>query len=93
MMPRHSPTVVSVLLLLAACGHDDPFATPPADRGQPFAPTSPVRLTFNPLDDRTPSWLPDGSGIVYSTEAPDRADHDRCIAVLPPVDAAGPTTA
>jgi hypothetical protein len=35
-------------------------------------------------DDRTPSWLPDGSGIIYSSEREDRLDHDRCLTVLPP---------
>jgi Tol biopolymer transport system component len=34
-------------------------------------------------DDRTPSWLPDGSGIIYSMEREDRTDHDRCLAILP----------
>jgi hypothetical protein len=36
----------------------------------------PRRLTFNLGDDRTPSWLPDGSGIIYSSEREDRPDHD-----------------
>jgi hypothetical protein len=27
--------------------------------------------------------LPDGSGIIYSSERQDRPDHDRCLAVLP----------
>jgi hypothetical protein len=34
-------------------------------------------------DNRTPAWLPDGSGIIYSSERQDRPDHDRCLAVLP----------
>src|SRR5829696_9834110 len=46
--------------------------------------TSPVGLTFNLADDRTPSWLPDGSGIIYSSERHDRIDRDRCLNVLPP---------
>jgi len=49
----------------------------------PFSALLPRRLTFNTGDDRTPAWLPDGSGIVYSTERQDRSDHDRCLAVLP----------
>src|SRR5205823_3859541 len=30
------------------------------------------------------AWLPDGSGFWYSFERVDRADHDRCLALLPP---------
>jgi hypothetical protein len=44
----------------------------------------PRRLTFSPGDDRTPSWLPDGSAILYSSEREDQADHDRCLTLLPP---------
>jgi hypothetical protein len=49
----------------------------------PISSNRPVRLTFNRADDRTPSWLPDGSGIIYSSERQDRSDGDRCLAVLP----------
>jgi len=72
------------LLLVAACDHSsalDPEPEPPAP---PFSVLLPRRLTFNPGDDRTPSWLSDGSGIIYSMERMDRPDHDRCLSVLPP---------
>ncbi len=41
-------------------------------------------LTLNPLDDLNPSWLPDGSALLYSFE--DNAVHnfDQCLALLPP---------
>jgi hypothetical protein len=41
-------------------------------------------LTFNAGQSRTPGWLPDGSGLLYSMERLDRADHDRCLGELPP---------
>lgn len=43
----------------------------------------PRRITFSVGDDRTPAWLPDGSAIIYSSEREDRADHDRCLTLLP----------
>jgi WD40-like Beta Propeller Repeat len=67
-----------------ACDHTDPFSTPPYGTTQPFDPTPPVQLTLNAGADRYASWLPDGSGIVYSSEQPGRADRDVCLAQLPP---------
>lgn len=49
----------------------------------PLIAGSPTRLTFSPGADRTPAWLPDGSGILYSFERLDRPDRDRCLALLP----------
>lgn len=72
------------LVLLLACGHTEPFATPPVGSGAPFDPTPPVRLTFNQGPDRGASWLPDGSGIMYSAQQLGRADHDVCLALIPP---------
>jgi len=70
-------------LLAAACDHTSPFRPEPPAPAPPFTALFPRRLTFNVGDDRTPSWLPDGSGIIYSSERQDRPDHDRCLAVLP----------
>ena len=67
-----------------ACSHSEPFASRPYTTDGPFSGAIPHRITFNPGDDRTPTWLPDGSGILYSSEREDRRDHDRCIAQLPP---------
>jgi hypothetical protein len=72
------------LLLLPGCGHTEPFASPPIDNAGPFDPTPPVRLTFNLGPDRGAAWLPDGSGLVYSTQQLGRADHDVCLAIIPP---------
>ena len=72
------------LLLLPGCGHTEPFASPPTDNAGPFDPTPPVRLTLNLGPDRGAAWLPDGSGIVYSTQQLGRSDHDVCLAIVPP---------
>ena len=75
--------VILLLVFAAACGHEEPF------RPETYTPEPPpfsgsARLTFNTGADRTPSWLPDGSGILYSLERLDRADQDRCLGRLPP---------
>jgi WD40 repeat protein len=82
---RYATRVVTccAVVLTGACEHSsaiDPSPYPPAP---PFSSLLPRRLTFNRGDDRTPAWLPDGSGIIYSMERQDRPDHDRCLSVLP----------
>jgi hypothetical protein len=72
------------LIAVSACGHGEPFDTGPQHPGGPFSNLLPRRLTFSPGDDRTPSWLPDGSAMIYSSEREDRVDHDRCLTLLPP---------
>jgi hypothetical protein len=72
------------VILALACGHTDPFSTPPFSTDQPFDPTPPARLTFNEGADREASWLPDGSGILYSSQQLGRGDADVCLAELPP---------
>ncbi len=73
-----------VLLPLLGCGHTEPFASTPPRSDQPFDPGPPVRLTLNVGPDRGAAWLPDGSGIVYSSQQLGRRDHDVCLAVIPP---------
>src|SRR3989454_6922874 len=81
---RRFTAAVALTLAFAGCEHTAPFA--PADTGsdQPFGAGSPRRVTLNLGDDRAPAWLPDESGFWYSFERADRADHDRCLALLPP---------
>jgi WD40-like Beta Propeller Repeat len=91
MTPRSSVTparwtALSLLCLVAsapACSHTEPFANPETSE-QPFDPGPPVRLTVNPAQDGFPSWLPDGSAILYSAQQLNRVDLDICLAELPP---------
>ena len=71
------------LVALAACSHSEPFTNPPGGE-EPFDPGPPARLTLNPGHDGHPSWLADGSGILYSAQQVDREDDDVCLAELPP---------
>jgi hypothetical protein len=80
---RTTPRWMIGALVLHACGHTEPATAPPQGTDQPFDSTPPVRLTFNAGPERGASWLPDGSGIIYSTQQLDRRDHDVCLAVLP----------
>jgi hypothetical protein len=77
------PALAVGALLALACGHTDPFSAPPYGITQPFDPAPPVRLTLNQAADRGPSWLPDGSGILYSAQQLGRPDADVCLAELP----------
>ena len=71
-------------MLIAGCTHSEPFTPGTYTPGQPYSPGAVSRLTFNTGTDRTPAWLPDGSGILYSLERADRPDLDRCLGFLPP---------
>jgi hypothetical protein len=73
-----------LLLPLLGCGHTEPFATPPTGSDQPFEAGPPARLTFNLGPDRGAAWLPDGSGILYSSQQLGRQDNDVCLALIPP---------
>lgn len=47
-------------------------------------PGSPAQITHNFFQDVRPSWLPDGSGILYTYESSPVENRDRCLAILPP---------
>src|SRR3954469_24135348 len=85
-MRRPALPISARLIAVAAalgCGHTDPFSTPPSSQDQPFDPTPPVRLTLNRGPDRRPAWLPDGSGILYSSQLVDTRESDVCLAQVP----------
>jgi Tol biopolymer transport system component len=73
------------LLLLASlgCGHTEPFSTNPPATDVPFDMGPPARLTMNQGPDRGAAWLPDGSGILYSSQQLGRRDNDVCLALIP----------
>jgi hypothetical protein len=64
-------------LLVAGCGHPDPFSGgAPATLG-PFSGAVPRQLTFNFGTDLTPSWNAAESMLLYSYEALDIASTER----------------
>jgi len=69
--------------MLSACGHTSPFSSNEGGSSGPLIPGQPAQLTFSPGQDLIPDWLPDGSGLVFTAERRDRADHDRCFAFMP----------
>ena len=68
--------------MFAACEHGAPFVPGDYAPTQPFNAPPLIRLTLNPGDDLMPAWLP-GGDIVFTAERRDRADRDRCFAVMP----------
>lgn len=77
-------TVCLAILMAAACAHSEATPSGPPDYPPLGAGTWPRQITYNIYDDRQPSWLPDGSGILYSTQRANQlSDNDRCIALLP----------
>jgi hypothetical protein len=76
---------VSLILLAAlACGHEDPIAPGSGGADGPWNPAAPVRLTWASGYESTPSWLPDGSGILHSFDRILGGRFDRCLGLLPP---------
>lgn len=77
-------TLLAMLGTLVACRHGEVLRVSDYGTDSPFFPGEPTRLTLSLANDRDPAWLPDGSGILYTRERPDRADKDWCFAVMPP---------
>ena len=71
-----------LMCLSTACSHSDPFSHP-LGTDTPFDPSPPVRLTLSDGHDGHPTWLADGTGILYSASQPSREDGDVCLAELP----------
>src|SRR5256885_1208261 len=70
-------------MLLGACTHGEPWRVEQTTLSPPVAVGVAQRLTFNAEGDWAPAWLPQGNGIGFSWRVPGRADHDRCLAILP----------
>lgn len=73
-----------ILLAALGCGHEDPIAPGSGGATGPRDPAEPVRLTWAPGYESTPSWLPDGSGILHSFDRTLSGQFDRCLGILPP---------
>lgn len=69
--------------LLVACGHTPSFTDTVDRETTPLGMASPARLTYSGDQDYWPTLTADGSGVLYSFPAPGRADHDRCVGLLP----------
>jgi hypothetical protein len=72
-----------MLLAVVACDHPTPPEPGDYTPGGPFSTAVPRQLTFSPGPDLTPTWLPDGSGILYQFQRSDQPDGDRCLGILP----------
>jgi hypothetical protein len=70
-------------VVLASCEHAQPFGAADLGLNAPFSTILPRQLTFSGIGNLTPAWLPDASGIIYAYQRFDRADHDRCLGILP----------
>jgi len=75
--------ILPLVLVLAACEHTTPFSPGRYTPSGPFATGNPLRLTYSTGVDAWPTWLPDGSAILYTQERLDQADRDECLTTLP----------
>src|SRR5258708_7443005 len=80
---RIARVALPVLLAAFACDHPTPPEPGSYWPQGPFSTAIPRRLTFNPGQDLTPAWLPDGSGISYQYQRLDERAFDRCLGILP----------
>lgn len=81
--PRTWLAMALSLFAVSACGHTEPFTGLGVDQQGPFNGATPLRLTFNSDADYSAAWAADGKGILYTYSDRSRADHDRCLAMLP----------
>ena len=76
-------TISAAAALLVACDHPTPFSAGSYGNTGPLFPGNPAQLTYNTGVDTRASWLPDGSGFLYTQEQVGRTDLDRCFALMP----------
>jgi Tol biopolymer transport system component len=90
MMPELRPAlplraIAALALSVSACSHSDAFTPADPATDQPLASSPPIRLTYNPLADLTPSWFPDGSAFIYSFgEGFSQLQGDQCLGIMSP---------
>ncbi len=73
-----------ILLAALACGHEDPIEPGSGGADGPWDPAPPIRLTWGSGYESTPSWLPDGSGLLHSFDRFLNRRFDRCLGLRPP---------
>jgi hypothetical protein len=80
---RLNGCLIAAITLVAGCAHGEALDFRNQPESGPFDPGPPVVLTLNLLEDQYPSWLPDGSGILYSYIPDPTGSRDRCLGLLP----------
>ena len=81
MFTRVEIAATAMVLSVGGCDHSQPFSyAGPAPLG-PLSSATPRQITFNSGDDRFPSVQ--GGLVAYAFRAPERTDHDWCVAILP----------
>ncbi len=80
---RASVRLCLCAFVLGACEHAQPYGPAAVGPEGPFSPAFPRQLTFNPLGDVQPAWLPGAAGIIYSLSAGGPANV-HCLGILPP---------
>lgn len=73
---------VTLCAALVACDHLSPFADANYTNTTPIQPGA-VRLTYDSGIDTRVSWLPTGSGFLYTQQQWGEVDQDRCLALMP----------
>lgn len=77
--------IATLVLSVSSCSHSDTFTPADPSTDQPFATSPPIRLTLNPLADRTPSWFPDGSAFIYAfSDGFSQLQNDQCLGIMSP---------
>lgn len=76
-------TASALAFPVLACEHTAPFSVPDYAPTTVLVPGDPARLTYSFGSDSRATWLPDGTGFLYSEERDDEPDHDRCLARMP----------
>jgi hypothetical protein len=78
-------SLAALILTASSCSHSDAFTPADPATDQPLSSAPPVRLTYSPLADLTPSWLPDGSAFIYAFgDAVSRLQNDQCLGIMAP---------
>jgi hypothetical protein len=81
-MPVARCGILAAVALVWACAHPEPGSFVAARADTVLVAGTVTRLTYNVGEDSDPAWLPDGTAFLYTTQRLDRADRDRCLAMM-----------